>query len=204
MHFELKNYTFQPSCIKYVCMLKHLFTSKARVKLLTIFLLRPDDEYFVRELTRELDEQINSVRRELDNLKKLGLLKSRAKNRRKFYAVNKQFVLFNDLRNLIIKANPANESLVKNISKMGSLDFLLISGVFLQKESSVDLLVVGDIDKERLEKFLDTLENPEPIKFSILKKEDFEYRVKCRDQFIVDLIQDSGNMIAVNNLEMDL
>ena len=91
-------------------MLKHLFTSKARVKLLTIFLLKPDDEYFVRELTRELDEQINSVRRELDNLKKLGLLKSRAKNRKKFFMVNKNFVLFNELRSIIIKATNSSEN----------------------------------------------------------------------------------------------
>ena len=185
-------------------MLKHLFTSKARVKLLTIFLLRPDEEYFVRELTRELDEQINSVRRELDNLKKLGLLKSRAKNRHKYYAVNKQFPLFNELRTIIIKANPANEALVKSISKMGSVDFLLLSGVFLQKESAVDLLVVGDLDKNHLEKFLDNLESAQPIKFSVLRKEDFEYRVKCRDQFTIDLIQDSSNLIALNNLQIEL
>jgi len=185
-------------------MLKHLFTSKARVKLLTIFLLRPDEEYFVRELTRELDEQINSIRRELDNLKKMGLLKSKARNRRKFYSVNKHFVLFNELRTIILKANGPIEALIKSITKMGEVEFLLLSGVFLQKESPVDLLLVGDLDKEDLEKFLDTLENPEPIKFSILKKDDFEYRVKCRDQFIVDLIQDPANMIAVNKLEMEL
>jgi hypothetical protein len=53
-------------------MLKALFSSKARIKLLTAFLLNPDEEYFIRELTRKLDEQINSIRRELDNLKKIG------------------------------------------------------------------------------------------------------------------------------------
>lgn len=184
-------------------MLKHLFTSKARVKLLTIFLLKPDDEYFVRELTRELDEQINSVRRELDNLKKLGLLRSRAKNRKKFYTVNKNFVLFNELRSIIIKATNSSENLVKNITKMGDVDFLLISGVFLQKESPVDLLVVGKVDKDNLGKFLDTLETKEPIKFSVLTTEDFTYRLKCRDQFILNLIQDSTNMIAINRLGIE-
>lgn len=184
-------------------MLKHLFTSKARVKLLTIFLLRPDDEFFVRELTRELDEQINSVRRELDNLKKLGLLRSRAKNRKKFYIVNKNFVLFNELRSIIIKATNSSENLLKNISKMGEVEFLLVAGFFLQKESPVDLLVVGTVDKENLGKFLDTLETQEPIKFSVLKSEDFLYRLKCRDQFILDLIQDPSNMIAVNKLGIE-
>ena len=71
------------------------------------------------------------------------------------------------------------------------------------EEGSVDLLVVGDVDKENLGKFLDTLETEEPIKFSVLKSEDFVYRLKCRDQFILDLSQDSGNMIAINKLGIE-
>lgn len=182
-------------------MLKHLFTSKARVKLLSIFLLKPDEEYFVRELTRELGEQINSVRRELDNLKKMGLLKSRSSNRRKFYAVNKDFVLFPELRSIILKANPGVGALVKQISKLGTVDFVLVSGVFLQKESPVDLLVVGELNKEKLEKHLDTLEAQEPIRFSVLRKEDFLYRIQCQDKFILGLVGDPSNMIVVNHLK---
>jgi len=182
-------------------MLKHLFTSKARVKLLKIFLLNPEREYFVRELTRELDEQINSVRRELDNLKRMGLLRSRSRNRKKYYSVNKKFLLYRDLRSIIVKASKAAESLIKHISKMGKVDFLLISGVFLEKDSPVDLLIVGEVEKDKLEKFLDTLETQEPIKFSTLTTEDFLYRVKCRDKFIIDLVQDQDNVIGINKLE---
>ena len=82
-------------------MLKRLFTSKVRVKLLKVFLSNPDEEYFIRELTRKLDEQINSVRRELDNLKKAGLLNFKTKNRKKYYIVNKNFILFPELKSII-------------------------------------------------------------------------------------------------------
>ena len=84
---------------------------------------------------------------------------------------------------------------------MGKIDFLIVSGAFLQKESPVDLLVVGDVDKEKLEAFLDKLETKTPIKFSILSTEDFVYRVKCRDQFILDLVQDHDNIIGINKLQ---
>lgn len=155
----------------------------------------------MRELTRDLDEQINSVRRELDNLKKMGLLKSRAKSRRKYFTVNTNHILYRDLRNLIIKATNSSENLIKNIAKMGTVDFLLVSGAFLKKSGPVDLLLVGEVNREDLEKFLDTLETEEPIKFSILTTEDFVYRVKCRDQFILDLVQDPENIIGINKLE---
>lgn len=182
-------------------MLKNLFTSNTRIKLLNTFLLNPDGEFFVRELTRQLDEQINSVRRELDNLKSMGLLKSRAKNRKKYFTVNKNFILFKELKSIIIKSTNSSENLIKNILKMGKIDFLLISGLFVGKDSQVDILVVGEIDKVELEAFLDTLQADRPIRFSILSTNDFLYRIKCRDKFILDLIGDSENIIGENKLE---
>jgi hypothetical protein len=51
--------------------LKALFSSQTRVKLLSVFLLHPEEEYFIRQLTRLLGEQINSIRRELENLRRI-------------------------------------------------------------------------------------------------------------------------------------
>lgn len=184
-------------------MLKHLFTSKAREKLLTIFLLNEDTEFFVRELTRKVDEQINSVRRELDNLKQLGLLKSRMRNRKKFFFINKHFILFNDLKNIIKKSQHANNSLIKKIANFGEIDLLVMSGSFVEKESPVDLLIVGTVDKEALGQFLDTDEVnvKKPIKFSILTRDDFLYRWKCKDKFITEILEDGTNIVGINKLE---
>lgn len=184
-------------------MLSRLFTSKARVKLLTIFLLNPTEEYFVRELTRKLDEQINAVRRELENLKKLGLLKSRNRNRRKFYTVNDRFVLFRDLRNLFLKAVNSHDHLVKKIQKIGDFDFILLSGIFFNKnEAEVDLLLVGNVDKDALTSFLSReLDFEREIKFTLLTKDDFAYRLKYNDRFLSQLLADEENLIAWNRLE---
>ena len=56
-------------------MLEQLFGSKTRTKLMKLFLLNPEQIYFIRELTRVIDTQINSVRRELDNLEHCGLIR---------------------------------------------------------------------------------------------------------------------------------
>lgn len=184
-------------------MLKRLFTSKARVKLLTIFLLNPDGEFFIRELTRKLDEQINSIRRELDNLKKIGLLRSRLKNRKKFFVVNKNFILFNELKNIIAKSESTSsrDEVIKKISKLGKLDLLLLSGSFISKTADVDLLIVGEVDRAKLQDFLDTFEMKKPIRFSVLSREDFLYRLSCNDRFIKNLISDPESIIGVNKLE---
>ncbi len=183
-------------------MLKRLFTSNTRIKLLTLFLLNPEEEYYIRELTRKLDEQINSIRRELTNLRKLGLLKTKTKSRKKYYFINKQFVAFQDLKNIIVKAMSGKDDLVKKITKFGDVDFLALLGVFVDKPSPVDLLLVGTVDKQKLQEFLNAeIETEKPIRFSILTKDDFLYRIKCKDQFIHSILTDSDNIIAVNKLE---
>lgn len=182
-------------------MLKNLFTSKARIKLLSKFLLNPGEEYFVRELTRDLDEQINSVRRELENLKQMGLLRSRTKARRKFYTVNAEHLLYGDLRRIMLKATQAFDAIVKQIAKLGDIDFILLSGHFVQKETPIDLLVVGAVDESKIERYLDSLNSEEPIRFSILSKDEFLRRLQCKDQFITDLIQDEENVVGLNRLK---
>jgi len=182
-------------------MLKELFTSNTRIKLLSLFLFNPDKEYFIRQLTRELDEQINSIRRELDNLKKIGLLRSRTKNKKKYFAVNKNFLLFNELRAMFKKVGKTHTEVVKKITKLGNVSFLLFSGQFVDKDGSVDLLIVGEIDKDILEEYLDSYETKSPIRFSILSQDEFLYRIKCNDKFIKDLVESPENIIGINKIQ---
>lgn len=183
-------------------MLKKLFTSKARIKLLEIFLLNPDGEFFIRELTRKLNEQINSIRRELGNLKSLGLLRSRFKNRKKFYVVNKHFILFNELRSIVIKASSTLDNISKKLQKIGNIDFLVISGIFIEKNSPTDLFIVGEVDKQQIEDFVSReIDLKRPIRISVISKEDFIYRLKINDKFVRDILESPDNIIAVNKLE---
>lgn len=182
-------------------MLKRLFTSTTRVKLLTIFLLNPEQEFFIRELTRELNEQINSIRRELDNLRKIGLLKTKEKNRKKYYTVNKNFLLFNELKAIVVKGISNKDEISKRIVGFGTVDVLIFSGIFVNKDSLIDLLIVGEIDKEKLEEYLNNeLDTSRPIRFSIMTRDDFLYRRKCYDKFLMDLLQSPDNLISINNL----
>lgn len=183
-------------------MLKRLFTSNTRIKLLTIFLMNPEAEYFIRELTRRLDEQINSVRRELDNLKKIGLLKTKAKNRKKYYCLNPNFVLKEELKSIIIKALSSNEELVKQIAKLGDVKILALSGQFVNKATkTVDMLIVGNVDKEKFTDYINNeLRTKRPIKFTIMDEEDYKYRLGCNDQFLSDLVGDVDNQIPINRL----
>ena len=183
-------------------MLKRLFTSNTRIKLLTVFLMNPEEEYFIRELTRKLNEQINSIRRELDNLKRAGLLKTKTKNRKKYYVVNKEFILYEDLRNIIIKALSSENTIAKDIEKIGDVKLLVLSGQFIDMPTkSVDMLVVGDLDKNTLTNYLNNeVRTKHPVKFALMSENDYKYRINCNDKFILDLLNDENNQTPINKV----
>src|SRR5262249_23528255 len=74
-----------------VDMIEQLFGSKTRVKLLQLFYSNPNRSFYVREITRKIDEQINSVRRELANLLSIGIISSENTNNKLYYEVNQHY-----------------------------------------------------------------------------------------------------------------
>src|ERR1700756_1988821 len=79
-------------------MVEQLFGSKTRVKLLQLFYSNPNRSFYVREITRKIDEQINSVRRELSNLMQIGIITSDTTNNRLYYEVNQKYEFYEPLR----------------------------------------------------------------------------------------------------------
>jgi len=184
--------------------LKALFSSQTRVKLLSTFLLHPEQEYFIRELTRLLGEQINSIRRELENLRKIGLVKARHRNRKKYYHIDTDFPLFLDLKNIFTKEIQSESPIVQQLKKLPGVQFILLAGHFANTESKVDLLIVGTLKKELLEALLvqdPTLKN---VKYSIFSEGDFLYRLSLRDRFILEILNDPRHFIVVNTIQKQI
>lgn len=75
-------------------MIEQLFGSKTRVKLLQLFYSNPNRSFYVREITRKIDEQINSVRRELSNLLSVGIITSDNTNNKLYYEVNQKYEFY--------------------------------------------------------------------------------------------------------------
>lgn len=173
-------------------MLEHLFSSKVRIKLLSLFLLNPDQAYFVRELTRRLNERINSIRRELDNLQKLGLLVSHTEDRKKYYTVNRDFEIFEELRSLIIKSGVTpQEKAMRMLQALKGVQLVILTGAFTQQRlPKTDLLIVGSPKREKLLGAVAELEKTvgKQIRYSIIDQNEYDYRRTMHDLFLSDII----------------
>lgn len=191
-------------------MLEQLFGSQTRVKLLQIFLNNPEKAYFVRELTRMLGSQINAVRRELENMENIGLIKvivhdksNHAANKMKYYQVVPEFIFYPELKNLIRKNQFSLEQEFSGaIQKAGELQYIALTGKFVGLEAvKTDLLLVGEINKEKFKKLLSAYEKRfnKEINYTLMPVDEFSYRRNVADKFLYSIL-DNKKIVMVDNL----
>lgn len=190
-------------------MLEQLFGSQTRVKLLHIFLINPDEKYFVRELTRDLESQINAVRRELQNLEDIGIIKKvedtdpDSKQKKKFYQADIKFVLYSELKSILQKSQFLLEKkFAKSLEKIGKVYYLALTGFFVGNKSiPIDMLIVGKLNKKKFEKLLKNFEKNfrREINYTLLDKEEFEYRRSVADRFIYSIL-DSEKIVMTDEI----
>lgn len=211
-------------------MLGKLFGSNTRVKVLKLFLLHPDNRFYIRQIARGLKLQVNSVRRELENLEKFGLLKSVAvtgkeetvavleksllnkkifaqadeiKQEKKYYRADKEFVLFEEIKALIIKAQILYEKdFIEKLAKTGHAKLLILSGIFVNNPNSpVDMLIVGRFQKPRLYRLIKELEIElgKELNFTIMGNQEFKYRRDITDVFLYDIL-DGRKLVVIDEV----
>lgn len=201
-------------------MLNKFFGSNTRVEILKLFLLHPDQKYYLRQIARDLKLQINSVNRELKNLEEFGLLiisanasdvkrdnfllkvnkKFYKQNRKKkYYQINKNFILFEEIKILIIKAQVLYEKkFVDKLKKIGKFKFIALTGFFVNNQNSLtDLLIVGKTNKTKLLKIIQNLEKElnKSINFTLMDINEFKYRKNITDVFLYNILE--GKKIVV-------
>ena len=188
-------------------MIEQLFGSKTRVKLLQLFLANPGRSFYVRELTRKIDEQINSVRRELANLLGIGIIKSDSVNNKLYYEVNQGYKHFKALQSIFSveipqqDVSPASQGdLLKRLQAVGSFDVVIATGVMVGQEGlDIDLILVGSSNKQKLEKLIKAVELEEgrAVRYATMQVSELKYRLDIKDRFIVTALS-SKHMILVD------
>ena len=189
-------------------MVEQLFGSKTRVKLLQLFYSNPNRSFYVREITRKIDEQINSVRRELSNLLSIGIITSDNTNNKLYYEVNQKFEFYDPLQQIFGGGvnrsigkktdDQEGESLEDELKAVGHIELAVFTGQFTRDENvGVDILLVGDVNPTALQKFVDKLEKQEnkSLRYTAMKLKDFKYREQIRDRFLGDVIKAKKQVI---------
>ena len=216
-------------------MIEQLFGSKTRVKLLQLFYSNPNRAFYVREITRKIDEQINSVRRELANLLSVGLITSESTNNRLYYEVNQEYEYYQALA-AIFGAGPAptpakttkadkdkkgkktedkpapapgaapaaEHPMAKDLRSIGRVDLAFLTGQFTRDDmAGIDMLIVGDVNATKANKFMAELEKAEnkEIRYTIMPLSNYQYRVQINDRFINNVLG-AKKQVIINSQDL--
>ena len=182
-------------------MLSDLITSQSRIKLLSVLLAQPSEIYHVRELARRTGDEINAVRRELLFLEKKGILIREPRSNRVYYSLSKNYPFYFDLLRIGSKIVGLGAGILKNRVKIGRIKYAMFSGKFARrmekKPTDVDLIIVGTIVLPELALLIRDEEKRlgREINYTVMTEEEFSFRKKKRDPFILSVLAGSRVML---------
>lgn len=189
--------------------LGNIITSKVRIKILELFFANPKELYHVRGIVREISEEINAVRRELTKLEADGLLKKEPRGNRVYYFLRNEHPFYGDLISMVAKTKGLGASLIENKGKIGKVSFIMFSGKFARLavrkgDEEVDILVVGEVVLPELAALIRTEESKrnKEINYTVMSREEFDFRKKRRDPFLLGIL--AGSRVMIIGDEEDL
>ena len=187
-------------------MIDSLFGSKTRIKLLNLFLNNPGRAFYVREITRDIEEQINSVRRELANLLGIGIIKGDTVDNKLYYEVNVSYQFYEPLKMMFSNEQAvASDTKVsvkawaKKLSALGDVKLAIFAGKLVHgSDSDIDVLIAGDdISSIKFKNLMKSLEreNGVSLTYTSMNYNDFYYRMSVKDRFIGDLLNHKKEIV---------
>lgn len=171
-------------------MLKNLFSSKARIEILKLFLFNPENSFYQRQIATLTNQSIRGVQREVEKLKKIGLIEESLEGNRKYYKTNKSCPVFEDLKKIFFKTVGIGEVLKKDLKKSNAIKIAFIYGSYARGEenllSDIDLLVIGNIKSRELSNLLakPKREAGREINYAVYSLQEFKQRIKQKDHFL--------------------
>lgn len=188
--------------------LESLFISKVRIKSLKYFFFHPDVPIHLRAAVRELGEEINAVRRELQRLEECHVLRTEKRGNRKYFSLNFSHPFFSEMLAIFHKTYGLGGEIIRNSNKIGEIEFAILTSSYTRGVRvgvhDVDLVIIGNIDLAYLSETVSRMEKQlnREINYTVLKKSEFDVRKKRRDPFVAELLVANKILLMGNHEEL--
>jgi len=189
-------------------MLLQIIPSKARRKILQLFFHNPNESFYLRRIVREVNEEENAVKRELDILFSERVLHRERRLNKVFYYLNKNYLLYDEFLRIFCKSSNLALLIQKNISKLGKIKYIALSMKFpkktLIKEDEIYLLFVGVVVVPEVVSIVSEVEKEfgREINYTVMNDEEFNFRKKNNDPFIWRFLRQPKVMLVGTEEEL--
>lgn len=171
-------------------MLDKIIPSKVRREILELFFQNIEESYYLREVVRRTNEEVNAVKRELDILYSAHVMTREKRMNKVFYSLNKNYLFYDEFLRMFTKTSTLSELVLKNLSRLGKIKFAAISTKFSKKitikEDEIYVLFVGIIVVPEIESIMATAKKEFgwEINYTVMNEEELQFRKKNNDPFI--------------------
>ena len=173
--------------------LEQIFSSKARARIFKSLFGLNKNEIHLREIQRLSGLSVETIRRELQKLETLSLLKKRIDSNRTYYKANPNHPLYDDIHNIVLKTDGLKD-IIQNALSSIDIDFAFVFGSFASgktnEDSDIDLFVIGKTGLREISKLIKepSLKLQREINPHIMRLKEFNERVNTGDHFVSNLI----------------
>ena len=189
-------------------MFQHIIPSKALRKILEFFFHHSNENYYLRRIVREIDEEVNAVKRELDIITEEKLLTRERRLNKVLYSLSKSYQFYDEFMRIFTKTNLLAQLIYKSGSKVGKVKFIALSTKFSKniqiKEDEIYVLFVGMIVVQEVEGIIGETEKTfgRPINYTVMTEDEFVFRKKNNDPFMWRFLKQPKVMLVGSEEEL--
>lgn len=187
-------------------MKESILFSKTINAILSVFFANSSEKYYLRQLCSLINSSPRPVQLALEKLTKAGILNFERKANIKFYSLNKQSPIYNELRGIIFKTEVIGEILSKNLKKIKNIKCAFIYGsVAKDKEkrgSDIDICIIGEVDLTILSRVMSQLEDKLKREISTVTfiPSEWAQAIKAKKAFVMDILKNK-KIVLLGNLD---
>jgi DNA-binding transcriptional ArsR family regulator len=189
-------------------MLHYIIPSKARRKILELFFHNPKENFYLRRIVREVNEEVNAVKRELDILSEAKLLLKEKRLNKVFYSLNKNYIYYEEFLRIFAKSTSLANLVYKNHSKIGKVKFVAMAKSMVKdepvKKDDVSVVFVGFIVVPEVESLMSEVEKSlgYEVHYTVMTEEEFAFRKRSNDPFIWRFLRQPKIMLVGSEEDM--
>ena len=175
--------------------------TKNRAELLRLFFTNPEQSFYMHEIGRILGKKPGNFQRVINNMEKEGVLISERKANARYFKANKEYALYEEMKNIVFKTVGVTGSIKDVLQKIGNIDYAFIYGSYAKASenylSDIDLIVVGKCDEDKLIKNFDHLEEllKRDINYKLYTIADLKKEVKQKEPFLLNILKNKKIML---------
>jgi len=175
--------------------------TRNRAELMRLFFTNPDQSFYMQEIGRILGKKPGNFQRVINNMEKEGVLVSERKANARYFKANKEYALYEEMKNIVFKTVGVTGSIKDVLRKIGGIDHAFIYGSYAKANenylSDIDLIVVGKCDEDQLIKDFDNLEEllKRDINYKLYTFSDFKKEITRKEPFLLNILHDRKIML---------